>query len=199
MSKTFLKEGMNPHAAVGRVVSCIKPLLRNTGEGRYSGSILYKGVLIFLISRSCLCKDNRSFSSTFASCGRTDIWRKSLFLSFGGFTFGTGQINACLYRFGYLHWMMFAHMMLCTTRASSSLKRFNSHAGTPSIPVAFLGFRCLNVHFTCLMEGKGGGTSFKRWETVWRSGTSVGLMFYQGLINACCTVLLDSVALAGRI
>ena len=53
---------------------------------------------------------------------------------------------------------MLAHMMLCTTRASSSLKRFNSHAGTPSIPVAFLGFRCLSVHFTCLMEGKGGGT-----------------------------------------
>ncbi len=76
-------------------------------------------------------------------------------------------------------------MMLCTTRASSSLKRFiNSH--TPSAPVAFLGFRCLSVHLTCPIDSKGGGTSFKRCETVWKSGTSVGQMFRQGLINACC-------------
>ncbi len=84
--------------------------------------------------------------------------------------------------------MILAHMMLCTTRDSSSLKRFNSHAGTPSAPVAFLGFRCLSVHLTCPIDGKGGGTSFKRCETVWKSGTSVGQMFCQGLINArpCC-------------
>ena len=95
---------------------------------------------------------------------------------------------------------MLAHMMLCTTRASSSLKRFNSHAGTPSTPVAFLGFRCLNVHFTCPMDGKGGGTSSKRCETVWRSGTSVGQMFCLGLINACCNCSARySVASAGGI
>ncbi len=49
MSKAFLKskkKGMDPHAAVRRVVNCVKPILRDTGEGGYSGSILYKGVLI---------------------------------------------------------------------------------------------------------------------------------------------------------
>ena len=81
---------------------------------------------------------------------------------------------------------MLAHMILCTTRANSSLKRFNSHAGTPSTPVAFLGFMCLSVHFTCPVADKGGGTSFKRCEAIWRSGTSVGQMFCQGLINAFC-------------
>ena len=40
------KEGMESHAAFGRVVSCIKPFLRNTGAGGYSGLILCNGMLI---------------------------------------------------------------------------------------------------------------------------------------------------------
>ena len=34
-----------------------------------------------------------------------------------------------------------------------------SHAGTPSAPVAFLGFRCFSIAFTCPILGKGGGRS----------------------------------------
>ena len=45
------------------------------------------------------------------------------------------------------------YMMLCTTKANSSLKRFSNHAGIPSAPVAFLGLRCLSVDLTCPTDG----------------------------------------------
>ena len=61
-------------------------------------------------------------------------------------------------------------MMLCTTKANSSLKRFSNHAGIPSAPIAFLGLRCLSVDLTCPTDGNGGGTSFRRCETVCTSG-----------------------------
>ena len=74
---------------------------------------------------------------------------------------------------------------------STSLKRFNSHTGTPSTPVAFLGFSCLCVHLTCQMDGKG-GRPFFNWDISW---TNV----LPGLINACFNCFARySVASAGR-
>ena len=124
MSKAFLKSKKRAWAPMrpsGELSVALNHFWEIQARADTVDRFCIKACWLFLTSRSCLCKDNWSFSSTFASCGRTDIWRKSLSISFGGFTFGTGQINACLYGFGYLHWMILAHMMLCTTRASSSL------------------------------------------------------------------------------
>ena len=78
-------------------------------------------------------------------------------------------------------------MMLRTTKAKSSLKRFSNHAGIPSAPVAFLELRCLSVDLTCPTDGNGGGTSFRRCESVCSSVGAVGQTSSQGLINACCS------------
>ena len=75
------------------------------------------------------------------------------------------------------------HTILCTTGASSSQKRFNTLAGMPSEPVAFLGFRCLRTDFTCPMGGVGGGFSLRRVATSSRSGTTVEERSRHGLVK----------------
>ena len=74
-------------------------------------------------------------------------------MSFGGFILGTGQIKACLYIFGNLHVVILQHIMSWMTGASSSLKRLSNHAGILSIPVAFLGLRCLSETLICPIDG----------------------------------------------
>ena len=127
-----------------------------------------------------------NFSRTLSSCGRTEIWRKSLSISFGGYTLGTGLINACLYITGYLHCTMLAHMMHVQHGASFLKNRFSSQASILSAPVSFLGLRCSRVALTCLTVCMGGGTSFNRGITVLISRTSVGAASFQGLVNTYC-------------
>ena len=68
-----------------------------------------------LILRSPLFNLSWMISKILASCGNTEIWRKSLSMSLSGYTLGTGVTNACLYRVGYLAWKMLEHLMLWIT------------------------------------------------------------------------------------
>ena len=73
---------------------------------------------------------------------------KSLSMSFGGLTMGTGVTRVCLYVDEYLHWIILAQIISCTTGASSSQYRLSTHPGIMSDPVAFLGFSSFKAALT---------------------------------------------------
>ena len=110
-----------------------------------------------LICRSELFNLSCSFSRTLANWGSIEVWQKSFSVSVEGHTLEIGVTKACLYRVGYLHWVVLLQMISWTTAASSSQKRFSNHAGISSELVAFLGFSCLNAALTWLIDGTGGG------------------------------------------
>ena len=106
-----------------------------------------KACWLFVILRSSLFRLSWNLSNTFAICGSTDICLKSLAISTGLLTFGTGLTKACLYNVEYLHCWIFAQIMSWMKEASSSLNCFRIQAGTPSDPVAFRGFSLLKGNF----------------------------------------------------
>ncbi len=78
---------------------------------------------------------------------------------------------------------MLAQIISWILGASSSWKRFSTHAGTPSTPVAFLGFKNFNIVFTCPMLGSSGS-----WSIISTSANladnEFGTRLAQGAINA---------------
>ena len=55
-----------------------------------------KACWFFLILILSLFSLSWIFTRTLAICGKTEIWRKSVSMSLGGLTLGTGVISACL-------------------------------------------------------------------------------------------------------
>ena len=121
--------------------------------------------------------------------------RKSLSMSFGGLTLGTGVTRVCLYADEYLHWIILAQIILsCTTGASSSQYRLSTHPGIMSDPVAFLGFSSFKAALTRPIEGVGGFPPLKNCSASSRLGIIVLGRFDLSLINSLVRAVIQNIS-----